>query len=286
MDPRNILISYSLALYSTWFYHKPTRCLFDAGEGVATAMGKKVFAIQHIFLTHGHEDHIAGISNLINIRNVTSGEEDKPLTLYYPVHDRWIDALLEYIEKKQSGLLRYPLYAQPLEVGDEVEIEVTKRPTRARAFEMKHAKGQLCLGYELEQERKIIDPVTGESIYRYWPIFLYTGDGYEVCHTPYGRVDVAIHEATFLARDVSKASAWQGSRHSTVDDAVEWGASEDVKTLILSHISDRYSLEEVIAAAEDARRRSGFRGDLYIACKDEIYAVGGLAQLQGEESSS
>lgn len=273
MNPEDILIFHSLALYSTWFYHKPARCLFDAGEGVATVLGKKVFAIQHVFLTHGHEDHIAGISNLVNIRNITSGEQDKPLTIYYPVHDKWINALLEYIEKKQSGLLRYPLYAQPLEVGDEVEIEVAKRPTRVRAFEMKHARGQLCVGYEIEQERKVMDGTTGQTMLRYYPIFLYTGDGFEVCHTPYGRVDIAVHEATFLDRDVHKADAWEGSRHSTVGSAVEWGASEDVKTLILSHISDRYSLDEVVSAAKEARQRSGFRGRLYVVCRDQIRTV-------------
>ena len=95
--------------------------MFDAGEGVATTLGKKVFAIQHLFLSHGHEDHIAGIANLVNVRNIAPGDKDKPLNIYYPRHDCWINELLKYIENKQSGLIQFPLYAQPLGPDDEVD---------------------------------------------------------------------------------------------------------------------------------------------------------------------
>ena len=273
MDPGDILISFSLALYSQWFYHKPTRCLFDAGEGVATTLGKKVFAIQHVFLTHGHEDHIAGVSNLVNIRNLAGGDRDKPFTIYYPKGDPWINSLFEYIEKKQSGLLRYPLYVQPLEPGDEVEIEGAKRPTCVTAFEMEHARARLCLGYEIEQERKVIDEFTGQPVLRYHPIFWYSGDGFAAHHSPRGRVDMAVHEATFLERDAGEAASRVGHRHSTIESAIEWGASEDVKALVLCHISDRYELDEVVNIAARARSSSGFRGELFVAFREQLTPV-------------
>ena len=272
MNPSDILISYSLALYSQWFYHKPTRCLFDAGEGVATTLGKKVFAIRHVFLSHGHEDHIAGVANLVNVRNLTAGEQDKPLNLYYPRHDPWIDALFEYIEKKLSGLLRYPLYVQPVEPGDEIEIEEAKRPTKVIAFETTHAAGRLCLGYEIEEERKVLDE-TGQGMYKLVPTFFYSGDGFRAYHSPYGRVELAVHEATFLERDAGEAASRIAHRHCTVESAIDWGASEDVKALVLCHISDRYSLDEIISAASAAAAKSFFRGDLYVAHRDLILPV-------------
>lgn len=275
MNPNDTLISFSLAIYSQWFYHKPTRCLFDAGEGVATTLGKKVSAIQHIFLTHGHEDHIAGISNLVNIRNLTTGEIDKPLTIYYPIHDRWVDALIEYVEKKQSGLLRYPLFVQPLNAGDEVEIDIAKRRTKVSAFEMKHARGQLCLGYEILQERKVKNEFNGEISTQFHPIFFYSGDGYEPVYlsTPGSRIDIAVHEATFLAQDAGLASSLVGARHATVEKAVDWAASQDVKALILCHISDRYHLDEISRVAVEAKKYFGFRGEIYIAHCEKIVKV-------------
>lgn len=274
MNPSDLLISFSLALYSQWFYYKPSRCLFDAGEGVATTLGKKVFAIQNVFLSHGHEDHIAGIANLVNVRNIAPGDKDKPLNLYYPRHDRWVNELLAYIEKKQSGLIQFPLFAQPLEPGDEVVLEGAHRPTRVIAFSMKHMAGQLALGYEIEEERKLVDEASGKTVQRYHPVFLYTGDGYDLAHRPYGRVDMAVHEATFLARDAAKAGAWETARHSTMEGALDWAASADVKTLVLCHISDRYRIEEAVREAAATKARTGFRGDLYIAHRDRIIEVG------------
>jgi len=272
VHPNDTLISFSLALYSQWFYHKPTRCLFDAGEGVATTLGKKVFAIQHVFLSHGHEDHIAGIPNLVNIRNLTAGgEHDKPLAIYYPKHDRMIDAMIEYVEKKQRGMLRYPLYVQPVEPGDEIRIEGAKRTTRVVPFEMEHATGQLCLGYEIEQERRVLDVTTGQSVHRQYPIFFYSGDGFRaVNHSPFGRVELAVHEATFLERDAGEAADRIAHRHSTVERTIDWAAREDVKALVLCHLSDRYRIDEAIEAANAARTRFEFRGELYIAHRGEI----------------
>jgi ribonuclease Z len=242
MNPTDLLVSFSRALYSQWFYHKPSRCLFDAGEGVATTLGKKVFGIRYVFLSHRQ--------------------------------DPWITALLEYVEKKQRGLLRYPLYVQPLEPGDEVEIEGTGRPTRVTAIEAQHARARLCLGFEVEEERKVEDAMTGEHVRRFHPTLFYSGDGAPQDYQPVGRVDIAIHESTFLERDAGEAAKRVEHRHATVEQAVDWAASLDVKSLILCHISERYHTAEIAEVALASKERSGFRGELYIAREGAIMEVG------------
>lgn len=269
MNPNDLLTCYSRALYSQWFYYKPARCLFDCGEGVALHLGKKVFGIRYVFLSHGHEDHIAGLSNLVNVRNLTSGEE-KPLTVYYPLHDPWITALFEYIEKKQHGLMRYPLYVKPLEPGEEIEIEESKRPVRVRAVEARHARARLCLGYEVEEVRRVEACAPGAYEERWHPALFYSGDGSPQGYRPEGRVDIAIHEATFLERDAGEAARRVEHRHATVEQAIDWAASLDVKSLILCHISERYHTEEIVEAALASKQKSGFRGQLYAARNAEI----------------
>ncbi len=69
------ILSYSKALYSSWLYYSPDRLLFDAGESVSSIMGNKSFAIERVFLSHGHTDHIAGLVGLINIRNSAMGDK-------------------------------------------------------------------------------------------------------------------------------------------------------------------------------------------------------------------
>ena len=51
---------FSKAIYSTWIFSKPLRTLFDAGEGLVSALRNRAFAIERVFITHGHYDHIGG----------------------------------------------------------------------------------------------------------------------------------------------------------------------------------------------------------------------------------
>ncbi|MCX8053685.1 MAG: hypothetical protein N3B12_07740, partial [Armatimonadetes bacterium] len=149
----------------------------------------------------------------------------------------------------------------------------TRRPTSVAVFETAHTPGRLCLGFEVQEERRVLDddgqPVPGSAA-----TFFYSGDGFRAYHSSCGRVELAVHEATFLERDAGEAARRIGHRHCTIESAVDWGAGEDVKTLILCHVSDRYRLDEVVNAAAAAANRSAFRGDLYIAYRSELIRVG------------
>ena len=61
--------------------------------------------------------------------------------------------------------------------------------------------------------------------------------------------DVLVIEATFLERDVSIARDYG---HLTAAEAAELAATSDVKQLVLTHISGRYSDEEIVAEAAKA----------------------------------
>jgi ribonuclease Z len=61
--------------------------------------------------------------------------------------------------------------------------------------------------------------------------------------------DILVIEATFLERDASIARDYG---HLTAAEAAELAATSDVKQLVLTHISGRYSDEEILAEATKA----------------------------------
>jgi ribonuclease Z len=70
-----IIKAYSKGLYSNWYFYAPDRVLFDCGEGAALNLRAGIFAIEKIFLSHGHIDHIAGLPLLVSLRQSTTRAE-------------------------------------------------------------------------------------------------------------------------------------------------------------------------------------------------------------------
>jgi len=74
---QNVLVGYSKSLYATWFYYKPARLLLDAGEGIVHVLGKRIFGIRKVFLSHGHEDHVGAATTLLE-------RAGRPLLIAHP----------------------------------------------------------------------------------------------------------------------------------------------------------------------------------------------------------
>ena len=149
------LRGHSLAMYSTWLYHKPTRVLFDAGEGVATSMRNLIFGVEQVFLSHGHYDHIGGLAGLIFSRascpnpEFRGGNENRQtLTVHYPKGCREVNALRRYVEGTISHI-GDKLVWKELEPGDTVTVGNHRT---VEAFKVDHSSG-LCLGYKLVEKR-------------------------------------------------------------------------------------------------------------------------------------
>ena len=119
------LKGFSRALFSTWLYHKRFNILFDCGEGVATALQNRVFGIRRIFLSHGHADHIAGLVNLLNIRNLGAGDQTAPLQIYYPNNNKLLEFMIDYLVRTQKDL-SFPLTWIPIEPNQSFRLEDQK----------------------------------------------------------------------------------------------------------------------------------------------------------------
>ena len=256
-DIVNNIIGYSKAMYSTWFYYKPERFLLDAGEGVSTSLGNRIFGIKKIFLTHGHYDHIGGIPGIILTRNSAMGDKTKPLTIYHPKDDNFIRILKEYI-KKCCSKLTYKLTWQPVCDNEEILLENNSRTRFIKTFSTRHLKGHLTLGYNLIEKRTRLKPefvdYSQPEIFKlvkekgkdyitepYEHIILsYIGDSMPVAPHKVANAEVLMHEASFLDKKERKYEI-----HSTIKEAVEVARDANVRYLLLYHISSRYNLEEI-----------------------------------------
>lgn len=270
---QNTLTGYSKALYSTWFYYKPARLMLDAGEGISQAMGKKIFGIRKLFLTHGHEDHIAGLPSLVNLRNLSNGDREIPLAVYYPEGDPFIGYLREYLDKKQKHRLRYDLDWHPVGPGALVDVDVTRRRTRVRSFAVEHTRGWQSLGWRIEEKRQapraeflgadgdVISRLVQEKgkeavLETVWhPLLVYTGDTTPITDvTELRDAEILLIDSTFL-----DAEEQAGSRqsHGHIDASFRAAAEAGVKHLVLMHLSGRYLKREILGAVDAAAERYG-----------------------------
>ncbi len=266
------ILSYSKALYSSWLYYSPDRLLFDAGESVSSIMGNKSFAIERVFISHGHTDHIAGLVSLINIRNNAMGDKKKPLTVYYPRNNFHVSELINYLSRTNSNV-QYSLEWVPLQEGDEVQVygeDGSRNPRYVKAFPTEHSRSEKSLGYSIVEVRQrlkekyrdlsqneIKDIAEKEGRgglmenYRQMT-FTYGGDSVPLDPKTVAGTEVLCHDCTFLREEDRKMY-----KHATLREAIKVGKEAGVERKLLGiHVSSRYkdSVEEIkeeVVAEED-----------------------------------
>lgn len=218
--------------------------------------------LDHIFITHLHTDHFIGIFGLIETMSLN--ERTKPLTVYAP-KAKFLKHLFDHFGYEE---LDYPIYVKEAKDGEEVKFEnfrivifetqhiVTSvgyaliendrrgRFNRKRAEELGIPPGplyaRLARGEVIEWSGKMITPemVIGDK--RPGRKVVYTGDTRPTERTVEiaQNADVLIHDASFT-EDLKEWAV--ESMHSTAREAAEVAKRANVRKLILTHISTRYS---------------------------------------------
>lgn len=263
---------FSMAMYSTWIWHRPTRSMFDAGEGVSSYMRNYIFAIENIFLTHGHHDHLGGIPGVTLARGAARGDKGKPFSVYYPDGWRKIDALKSYVSASSSGMM-CDIQWKTIEPDQEVQVDDAGK-VFVRAFRVDHSRNLLCLGYSIVEKRtRLRSDLVGKTGAELAAIA--RTDGRDAIKEPYEQVvavysgdctsvnpdhirgaNILFHEATFV-NGVDMAS---DGGHSSVRSAIKTACEADVDTVVLYHVSTRYTIEAARAEARKAARDFGFGG--------------------------
>ena len=280
----DILLGYSKALYSSWYFYRPDRLLVDCGEGAATTLGNNCYAIERVLLTHGHIDHVAGLMPLLWARAGGMGDNEKPLEIFYPSGDGYVEDLIGYVEKTRARL-PFALEWKPIEAGEEIELRAGRK---IRSFATRHLKNGRSLGYKVVESRrrlkaewahlresdlreraqkepgKIAEVMESFEAIR----IAFGGDGLALEPADVKGAEILLHEATIL-----EAADRKHQLHSTLDEAISCAVAAKVQNLVLIHVSGRYRWNEVEAAARNSARQKGADFSLFCWWRDKLREI-------------
>ncbi|QIO21183.1 ribonuclease Z [Haloarcula sp. JP-L23] len=262
--------------------------LFDCGEGTQRQMMRygTGFAVDHLFVTHLHGDHVLGIPGLLQTFDFNDRED--PVAIHTPAGTRGnVKQLIEANGTTPS----YPVRINEVSAGDTVldrpEYEVRAIATEHRCasvgyvlaeddrkgeFDRQKAEEELGIppgpkysklhrGEAVEHDGRTVHPeeVVGPS--RPGRTVVYTGDTLptqSVIEASEG-ADLLVHDATFAEDRKERAKA---TAHSTAKEAADVAQQAGVRSLALTHISTRYAGRAGTLAGE-ARER--FDGEAFVA---------------------
>src|ERR1700760_2844977 len=109
------ITAYSTALFSTWYFIEEWGILFDAGDGVTSALLQKSRKIDHVFISHADRDHLTGLLQF----NQLNARPGFPV-MYFP-KDATSFAALEAFSKKFDKQVERTVWT-PVTEGDEIAI--------------------------------------------------------------------------------------------------------------------------------------------------------------------
>lgn len=235
---------FSIAAHSTWLYNGDHDFAIDAGEGIATHIGiNRMSALKTLILTHDHYDHVAGLVQLLNLRE--RNKNSAPLAIYYPYESHKLDAFRGLMPGRAEWVRVSPgdkipiskkLFAVPVPVnhakGKAVGYQIFESRTRRRAeYSDLSAKEMCALSKKLLSDGRVPDFM--EDFEHHY--LTHTGDTMPLDPAIIGRPDVLIHEATYAT-----AEMLTGQEHSTLADALAAREASGAKTLIVNHLSKTY----------------------------------------------
>lgn len=203
--------------------------VLDCGDGSIRELIRSqsdVNWITSILVTHHHSDHLTGLTSIIETMAIQKRTNN--LSVYGPT------GLRDYFAGVQKATnvahnKKFEISVREILPGERLRVNEFNVST----FEMDHTLP--CLGYRIE---------SGHSV------MAYTGDTQPTPETLElaREVDLLIHEATYLKKDIEKART---TKHSTSLEAAQAALESNSKKLVMTHVND--SAESPEEMLEEAR---------------------------------
>jgi ribonuclease Z len=278
---------YSRALYSNWFWHKPTQLLVDAGEGLHLTLRTGVWQPNVVAITHGHSDHVLGLAGFAGARRFGKGATTKPWTVLYPEGSEGVAAARDLIASLWRGV-EFPIEWKPVGPGHTHGLSMHRS---IEAFAVQHVAGEPTLGYRVLERRRRLKPefadrdskeverlskTLGRSAvmdeYRH-VILVHSGDAMPLDPGLARHADLLVHDATFLGSDERREPI-----HATTDEVFAVAREATVTALVLNHLSVRYDRSAALPRIQQQLTASGFTGACWLLDEGEFVPLRGALQ--------
>jgi ribonuclease Z len=244
--------------------------LFDCGEGTQRQLLRSVGLadVECVFITHFHADHWLGLPGML--KSFALRDREQPLTVYGPAGLRELMANTRFIYGRRLPYELSIVELEPAQAAEREGYRVTTVPVRHRAAS--------AVGYAIVEDSRPgqLDPALAERLgVRPGPDFgrlvrgetvngvapeqvvgptregrkvVISGDTSpcEVLAVAAHQADVLVHEATFAEEEAERA---RQTGHSTARQAAQLARDAEVRMLVLTHLSTRYSGGEVQSEA-------------------------------------
>lgn len=246
--------------------------MFDCGEGTQKQiMDAQVspMKIDDIYISHFHGDHILGLPGII--QSLAFRGRTRPLNIYGPPG---INELIEHIKKLGFFTIAYQIIVH--EITEDDQILYKQNNFLIKAMKMKHTITNYAYKIEEIKQPKFLRPKAIELGIPPGPLFgklqagipitidgkeilpeqvlgppregvklVYSGDTIPQEQMIYfaKEVNVLIHEATY-AKDYQDKAIEHG--HTIAEEAAQIAKKANVKQLILTHLSNRYTSSKML----------------------------------------
>jgi ribonuclease Z len=263
--------------------------LFDCGEGTQRQMMRynTGFAVEHVFVSHLHGDHVLGLPGLVQTWDFNDRED--PLAIHAPAGTH---SQIEELIHVGGNDPAFPVRIHQVSPGDvvvdraEYEVRAVRTEHRCKSvgyavveddrkgrFDREKAESELGISpgpaysklhrgepVELDDVR-VVEPEEVVGPARPGRTLVYTGDTEptDAVVAASEDADLLIHDATFAEdrRDRAQATA-----HSTAKQAAEVAQRAGTRRLALTHVSTRYGGDSSPLAHEAA---DAFEGESFVA---------------------
>ncbi|PSP94593.1 ribonuclease Z [Halobacteriales archaeon QS_4_62_28] len=264
------------------------KLLFDCGEGTQRQMMRfgTGFAVEHVFVTHTHGDHVLGLPGLLQTWDFN--ERDAPVAIHAPAGTRGVIENLVSVTGEHPS---YPVRINQVSPGDVVldgdgyEVRAIRTEHRCVAvgytlveadrkgrFDRETAENELGIppgpkysklhrGEPVEHDGRTVQPSEVVGPDRPGRTLVYTGDTRPVDAVVEASegADLLIHDATFAEDWADRA---RQTAHSTAREAATVAREAGVAQLALTHVSTRYG-GDASPLLTDAR--DVFDGECFVA---------------------